>query len=534
MKKIILAFTLFSSLVTAQIIPADGFWRTTDDPEIGSGLLITTQGDTTLVSVFSYDEQGKNSWYIASGQVDQNGLFEADLYQTQNGSNIVASNPQSASAVNTGERIKIQFSGNQMGELTVGDSVNKSIQTFHFGLESWQTEHQTLPDGTFYTLPVLDGIWVLGSPGHSGSAVLDLQYDPILSGGRLTAPYQGKVYLSQHPSTYNWAVTCPWKVNSSTDPVLTPFCTVYSENFEEELFTINYAELGAEKMLLKGNPNLPTVNFEAFRVNSQSQVHSGHWRTHDDPAVGSGLYLITQGNITLALLYSYHQDGTPEWGIAAGSIDDNGVFQAELLMPTDGKPFYFGTPTAATLMEERKSLTLTFQGAEVGSISIDGSEPRTMQHYNYGVELFETEQLTFNEQAFKYPGQAGQWIAYDENLKRANALKLEAYCATCLADPPPPLWFNANAYITDENDFINEIYMNFICPKVLPIINSVPLEQAFCSGVIQQSGNYLPIKLYFEDIGANHFKLYVSETSTEVADIDRSYPVIHFYKVTDD
>lgn len=536
MKKIILTFLLFSDLVAAQIHPADGFWRTSDDPEIGSGLLITTQGDVTLVSIFTYDEQGKNSWYIATDQIDGNGLFEADLYQTQNGSNIVASDPQSASTINTGERIKIQFSGNQMGELTVGNSGAKSIQTFHFGLESWQTEHQTLPDGTLFTLPALDGVWVVGAVNSNVTWVFDLQYDPILSDGWLTAPYQGKVYLSQHPSTRDWAVTCPWKVNASTDPVTTPFCTVYSENFENELFTINYTELGAEKMLLRGNPATESADFEAFRVNSQSQVHNGHWRTHDDPAVGSGLYLVTQGNITLALLYSYQQQGTPEWGIATGQIDASGVFQAELLMPTGGKPFYFGTPSAATLMEETKSLTLSFQGAEVGTISIEGSEPKTMQRFNYGVELFETEQIQINGTDLKFPDQSGRWVVIDNQFELFDTVELTFYNPNCCISPEVPWYDGARGYNETLNVDNNpgDFGLGFICTVITEGDNGEEYIRRYCDGHfgLSQTDFTRNLKLYFEDIGVNSFKAYFGESSDVPAvDINRDSNFLTFYRI---
>jgi hypothetical protein len=530
MKKIITTLLLISGLATAQVTPVDGFWRTTDDPEIGSGLLMTTQGGVTLISLFTYDDEGKNSWYIASAQVDENGLFEAELFQTRGGTSIVSETLHSAEVFNTEQHIKIQFSGNQIGELSVGDSANKSIQAFHFGLESWQTEHQTLSDGTFYTLPELDGQWVVGAAGSNVTMVFDLQYDPILSDGWLTAPYQGKVYLSQHPSTQNFAVSCPWKVNSSTDPVLTPFCTVYSENFDEQLFTINYSELGGEKMLLRSTNGNPAPDFEAFRVNSQSQVHNGHWRTHDDPAVGSGLYLVTQGNITLALLYSYQEDGTPEWGIATGQIDESSVLQAELLMPTGGKPFYFGTPTAATLMEESKSLTLSFQGAEVGAISIDGSEPKTMQRYNYGVELFETEQITFDDQSFKYPGQAGNWLMYDEQSGKSYSTDLEKYDPNSLVSPIVPHHVDANAYRTMNQ--LSEEVMNFICVKLAEVNNEAFIEP-YCTGFIYFNDMHHMSKIFFEDIGANHFKAYISSEEVLPGDIDRSNSVVHFYKLTE-
>lgn len=144
---LILIFIINTAI--AQFKPADGLWNTTDDPAIGSGLMMTTQNAITVISLFTYTATGENVWYIGSGQVDGEGVLEVDLYQTQNGQNLLGDNPQSASIFDEFDTLKIVFLGSNKANLQFNGSVAKTITPIHFGHD------------TSYGFPGLSGRWAV-------------------------------------------------------------------------------------------------------------------------------------------------------------------------------------------------------------------------------------------------------------------------------------------------------------------------------------------------------------------------------------
>ena len=72
---------MLSTTSEAKIVPSDGLWQTYDDPAIGSGVNIRTQGDITMVTVFTYREDGSPVWYYATGEIDEVYLYDIDKLQ---------------------------------------------------------------------------------------------------------------------------------------------------------------------------------------------------------------------------------------------------------------------------------------------------------------------------------------------------------------------------------------------------------------------------------------------------------------------
>ena len=129
---LIIFLWITAGLAQAQIKPADGLWRTTDDPDIGSGMMMITQGGITLATVFSYTEAGLPRWYLAVGAVDENGRFQAELNETTDGTSILVGDPPSASYLDNPRQLTIDFYGSQTASFQIDEQPVKTMQTSSF------------------------------------------------------------------------------------------------------------------------------------------------------------------------------------------------------------------------------------------------------------------------------------------------------------------------------------------------------------------------------------------------------------------
>ncbi len=254
--------------------------------------------------------------------------------------------------------------------------------------------------------------------------------------------------------------------------------------------------------------------FKAFRINQTQPLlpNDGHWRTHDDPEIGSGLVIRTQNQYTVVVIYSYDEQGKPEWKIASGQFDENGSFIAELLKPFGGSSIQNDEPVSAQLHSDVQTIQIQLQGTELATISIDGSEPKVIQNFNFGVEVFSTDQYTVNDGSFNYPDQEGDWLMVSEDLQESRVVNLSYYDPNWYQSPPNPSYYGARSYQLQgsEPDF------DFNCRKITRYQAYDNqwydlLEIPYCTGrYFNRPVSKLTLG-YFQDIGYKGFRVYAKE-----------------------
>ncbi len=517
-----LVFFLLTGTVWANIQPADGLWATSDDPANGSGLMLTTQNGTTVVSLFTYDEAGNNVWYVAAGQVDESGVLEATLRQNTKGSYILNDNPTSAEFVQTTRELRLDFSGTQIGTLSIDGSETKSIRSQHFGYEiktiifesnNNQAEQQIV-------LPDLSGAWLLGDAESGAAYILDLEAVEVIQPPGL--PQTQIRYTSVHPSTNDWELTCSYARHEIEG------CSVARLNQNNQPpMVIKYDDLGNQNMTVLTDTVPVTENYQAFRLNKDRRLlpNDGLWRPSDDPAVGSGLAMRTQGDYTVVLLYSYDESGQAKWQIASGQFDENGLFSAALLTPEGGTAIESQSPMTAEFTDQVQTLEIQLLGLELATFRIDDSEPKAIQNYNFGEQLFQTANYTVNEQPYVFPDQNGYWVAVDYSSGFANSSVYYLWDVSGLISPRPPgraLAYNSSLISANP---LNNFSLDFVCTRDLMQFDSF----SYCSGYYSNYNDYDPFndyfisKVNFQDIGVNTFRVYVGaagELSRDSAYID--------------
>ncbi|MCX7554737.1 hypothetical protein OS175_12720 [Marinicella sp. S1101] len=421
--KLLLAILLlaFFNLAHSALKPADGFWRSTDDPDIGSGFVLLTQGDITLLSVYTYSAEGQPKWYIAAGQVDENGLFSAELRENMNGSYILSENPQSAEFSADFRQLEIYFEGSETARFSIDGSENKSMQPLTFGHAFWPTEHHNLYDGSSYSVPDPVGNWAFGQLTGQESFILSLAADASTSEG----VFIQRTYTSTHGSSAGWVLSCPYQFLPNTLPAAQSFCVLDRSVDELPSLKVDFAELGNEAMVLKTDQDDNPFLGKRINYGNTLKPSDGHWRAEDDPEVGSGLVMTTQGDITVVVIYSYDEQGLPSWEIASGSFDASGLFQTTLRSASGGSPIESDSKVTAAFTAVEKSLTIQLLGTELATFSIDGSAPKHIQTINFGRPSLKTENYQVAGTDYEFPSPQGRWLFYTRGNELSSAMNLD-------------------------------------------------------------------------------------------------------------
>ncbi|MCX7554736.1 hypothetical protein OS175_12715 [Marinicella sp. S1101] len=478
----------------AEITPADGLWTTEDDPAIGSGLMLTTQNGTTLISVFTYDDTGQNVWYIGSGVVDEAGVLEVELRQTENGQNLLLENPQSASFLATEKRLRLVFTGSQLATMEIDGSEPKLIRSNHFGISA----SNSVPN------PI--GKWVIASAENNSSYVLDIEPGVTVSPG-IRPPAFPVNYQSIHPQTSGWGIYC---VDVSSNLSGNNYC-VFSPDQASDLndLIVFDNDLGAKQMQLTRNFSDGSASqvYQAFRLSDDRRLlpNDGHWRPADDPENGSGLVLRTQGDYTVVVVYSYDEQGKPKWQNAAGQFDENGRMVAELVSPNDGTAIESETPQSAAFEGQPQTLEIQLEGLELATFSIDGSEPKYMQNYNFGGDNNATEHFEVNGEPFQFPYPRTHGVLVNQNTAFTGSQVFSLADSRAVISPIPPTFPFLLYSATLEDSFISAIeYFTFNCETVI----FEELISPDCYGQMTDLGQEKFTKVYFEDLGVNQFRMY--------------------------
>jgi hypothetical protein len=497
--------------------PANGLWTSADDPEVGSGLFMTTQGVYTLISVFSYDEQGFNTWYMSAGVVDSNGTYEAPLWRTQNGSGMFDESPESATINPVAKQLRIAFDGSQAAMMSINGSPEKLIRPDWYGVGS-----------AYGVMPDLTGQWVVGRASDRSSFLLDLHATDYInvpvSPIRTIAAYE-----SQHPSTMDWAVYC---INIGSELV---DASCYLNNPmgspADELF-INGNLVGVRQMVLTRHQVTADEHWQGFRLPTDFNLKpaDGHWRTDDDPEIGSGLVMRTQGAYTVVLVYSYAADGQPQWRIAAGQFNEQGRFFASL-HTTQGGGFIASPMPASAQVALEESIEIQLQGTQLGTLSINGSATKLIKPHFFGVELFATEHLQYHGDDFAFPDQTGDWLQVDQTFLNSQMTQLLPFDLNSMQTPPDPRLVEARQYIDPALD--DEHSLSFFCTKLTNLGDMNFELKPYCYGSHHWLGVDGGLKLFYQDIGYGTFRYHITDDNSghDVSGVDRNHPGFMLFRM---
>lgn len=496
--KVLFSLCLFiSTLTVAATKPADGVWRTTEDPDVGSGVVLTTQGEVTVANVFTYAPDGQPEWYLAAGSVNADGVFSAPLLKAVNGSYLASQSPVSAEFSGPGRTLELVFMGSQSATISIDGSAVQAMQPLHFGYPVFATDHHHLADGTAAYVADLAGTWVLGDGKTDESHVLDLVRQDDQAGTSKTAI----TYLSQHPETQGWRVTCPWQIRDFTTPFIQPHC-VLDDTFELPDLRIEFADLGQRVMQLNSVDD--QVQLTARRVvDRQHQLPAyGLWRPENDPAVGSGLVMITQGDMSLLMVYSYNAQGQPEWQIATGQFDQSGYLEVPLYRATGGVPIELNGHTSAQYMDSEHTLKVQLEGAELATFRINDSEPLYLQNTYFGVGSHTTESFMPAGKAYQFADITGRWVVYDRSVEPTRAYVLNML-NNPLSGSAADNEVVFSGQFTSQRDGDPEA-VEVVCQQAL--LNA---GETYCAASLVFAGQQrVDSKVRFQDMGYERFRMY--------------------------
>lgn len=141
---------------------SDGLWWNRDAP--GSGLLIEEQNGVVAVVYFTYRPNGRAIWYLASGKLGEDAVFEAPLQEFRGGQCLECdyTAPELARERRT---IRIEFLGNRIANLAVGNLEPVTIERMNFGYQEFGVP-SLAPGGV---IPDLRGSWVFANLDQKGS-----------------------------------------------------------------------------------------------------------------------------------------------------------------------------------------------------------------------------------------------------------------------------------------------------------------------------------------------------------------------------
>lgn len=122
----LVSLLLFASLLTVpgstqaqsavRFTPESGWWW--NPAEEGYGFSIEIQDDFIFLVAFAYADDGFPTWYAAQGTMTNKTLFEAPLYQRENGTCLGCAYSPPGAPFGPGENIRIQFTSETTATVT--------------------------------------------------------------------------------------------------------------------------------------------------------------------------------------------------------------------------------------------------------------------------------------------------------------------------------------------------------------------------------------------------------------------------------
>jgi hypothetical protein len=316
--------------VAANAIPVSGFWYPAGSP--GIGIFIDRVADRLVVSVAGYAEDGQPQWMLASGPM-ASGVFEAPLLVFGDGA--CPGCPYRPPVVDGDDSlIRIEFVHSSRAWVRIDDAPPQLISRFEFG-GGWLPESfDGGEDAGPVILPSVTGRWAIAGPGEKASGFFDFPdlmidaQDPGIAFA-WSAPFD----RPQPPPTADvWGLVCRDQESGSV-------CEFLVAKPDSTFLTL-VAEPALADVAPQSIEGLPAVGFpEAVAARRLPQADAalpeiGFW--FDPQASGSGWFIDRVNDTLVVMQASYDGDGRAEWRLASGVLDEQGRFDAPLLIFRNG------------------------------------------------------------------------------------------------------------------------------------------------------------------------------------------------------
>lgn len=178
-----LALALFAATslpAMADLAPQSGHWAIVGEEGLGSGININIQNQRVGLTIFTYDENGASTWYLATGAVTTEGtLIEGRLIGARDGQ-ALDQDFTPATPIDTGQNITLRFTNTTTGQFTL-NGVTKDIRLLRFAGNTVEITGNPDP-GTISEIPDVEGEWALitRAPGQTTQTRL-LQFRRLFS-----------------------------------------------------------------------------------------------------------------------------------------------------------------------------------------------------------------------------------------------------------------------------------------------------------------------------------------------------------------
>jgi hypothetical protein len=323
--------------------PYEGAWIPVKEP--GSGLFIDQQDDTLVVTIFSYQEDGSPSWYLAAGKLEE-GVFSAQAFQYTGGAclNCAWKPPEQGSSV----PIRLEFVAQTQAWLQWDGGESIPIESLFFGaggltISTIETVfgHQSAPDmlgrwlfidedpgSPFLRTPLFNAVFFL-DPGGFGFSADEFAFSWVCK----TAEF--------FPD--NGFANCQLEDNRDSNDEVTDraiFTAYWGDITPDSAVMYRGGAANAEEEGHRGN-----VLGRGFRLTGPVTIdrergieetpdsagptlylEKGPWTVPGEP--GSGVFLDIQDDVLVFVIFTYDEAGDPVWFQGSGHVVD-GVVESE-------------------------------------------------------------------------------------------------------------------------------------------------------------------------------------------------------------
>lgn len=414
--------------VNAAFRPQAGHWVIPNELGPGSGINLTTQGDTLGVSIFTYDESGRPTWFIAASQLtpvtNQFGLsflpqveFEAELVAATAGTPL-GSEFSVSRIIPTGRTLKLEFTSTTTAQITL-DGVSKPIRSLQFGRDLLQLPPLPLPAFTG-AFPDVAGYWsvIARTPGVAGGVVQPIALRAAEEGDPQPA-FDDIVYVNDQNrlDNMNTEFACRNVFNRIVVPDSFAFCALEydaSSPFETSSLLANNITQDRFDVVFEDRSQPIEERSEVFGLRipddiSTLQPQSGHWQVVGETGAGSGVNLTVNGNLMAVSIFTYDTEGEAVWKIATGALDtETRSFQAPLQQASNGVPI-MNDFSPAVLESTGQSLSIEFDRVGQAQLTID-DQTVTIRPLLFALDEISTSADPSSADALVFPDLSGDWV----------------------------------------------------------------------------------------------------------------------------
>ena len=410
----------------AGVIPQTGLWfivpEATGNP--GRGLTIDVQGDTLILTVYGYTQEGRATFYQASGPYTD-GQFSADLGM-YGGGTALGGERVPAQYIGSASTVSLSFSSEAEGMVTLPGEEAKPIARLvtadavkPYRMITDRARFNA-PGGQFFQIGKDEaGGHIIESYAFTNSNLslqdgqFNFRYDILKNQNWVKCELAGGYHQSGSEIVSQGNYTCSdstlgtYRVKNLQRLVKNGHPdwddqVLYSGQFyfklqgskDEEFYVLR----GTEKQSNYVGPSLvpPTPEYNRI-LNPQN----GLWwtATESQGIPGRGFNLDRQGDTLVLTFFGYDEEGRSTFYIASGPFSSYEGFSAELLM-VEGGTALGGTYIPAKITGSKGTVSLKFTSDVDGVITLPGEKEQVIKRF------------TVNDISMRFMQKGGEFLGF--------------------------------------------------------------------------------------------------------------------------